>query len=221
MSVLDLICGLIAPHLCVGCRFEGTLLCPECRVKLISTESACYSCRKPTENYQSCDECFQKTGLRAVHTATTYDNLAKELIWRLKFTGAIAAAAVMAESMTSRYTPPRGTIVVPIPTATGRARQRGYDQAVELAKAYAVQSNAKYLHCLRRLGQKRQRGADRDDRKQQLLGMYRVVKANQLVNARLLLLDDVSTTGATLEAATTILLESGAQSVEAIVFAKA
>lgn len=221
MSVLDAICGLIAPHLCVGCRREGTLLCPECRVGLIPPESTCFNCKTPTENYKSCDDCFRGTGLRAVYTVTSYDDIAKELVWRLKFTGARAAATVMAQAMAATYAPPCGTVVVPVPTATGRVRQRGYDQAVVLAKAYAEFTKKDYQHCLRRLGQKRQRGADRDDRKRQLKGMYRLVNNKKLLNARILLIDDVSTTGATLEAAATILLESGAQSVEAIVFAKA
>ena len=221
MSVLDRICGFIVPHLCVGCSYEGTLLCSACRLKLLSVDSGCFSCQKSTKNQLSCSDCIIKTGLLAVHTATTYDDIAKELVWRLKFTGARQAATVMVKVMAQCYAPPRNTYVVPIPTATGRARQRGYDQAVLLAMNYAQQTGASYLHCLRRLGQKQQRGAGRNERKQQLEGVYRLVKAKQLVGSKVLLIDDVTTTGATLEAAAKILLTAGAKNVQAVVFAKA
>jgi predicted amidophosphoribosyltransferase len=77
-----------------------------------------------------------------------------------------------------------------------------------------------YLDCLIRSGQTEQIGADRGRRLEQLNGAFRVNKAN-LQGRRLLLIDDVITTGATLEAAAATLAAAGAGTVEALVFCAA
>ena len=107
------------------------------------------------------------------------------------------------------------------PTATSRVRQRGYDQAKLLARALARQAGLPYLDCLARVGQTHQVGATREQRLRQLQAAFRVRRPNAVRSAYLLLVDDVSTTGATLELAATILKSAGARRVDAIVFAQA
>ena len=221
MSILDIIVSLVAPHECIGCHAEGALLCIDCCKKIPDTTSCCFLCMQPTKSFQTCITCSQKTLLQTVWRTTSYKGIAKELIWRLKFTGARNVADQIAFCMAGQHSPQPGILIVPIPTATSRVRQRGYDQAGLLAKAYAKQTGTTFLPCLARLGQQHQRGASRSERQHQLTNAYRVTKPFRLQGANIIILDDVATTGATLQAAAAVLMNAGAANIEAIVFAQA
>ncbi|MDL2341577.1 MAG: phosphoribosyltransferase family protein [Patescibacteria group bacterium] len=127
----------------------------------------------------------------------------------------------MAQAFAALYQPPATTIVVPLPTATSRVRQRGYDQAALLARNYSKLTGLSCLPCLARVGQQHQRGASRQQRLEQLQRAYRVKRRFSLAGASVLLVDDVTTTGASLRAAADTLLRAGATQVSAIVFAQA
>ena len=183
--------------------------------------SVCFRCLRPTLAAQTCSVCFAQTGVSAVWRVCVYVGAGKELIWRLKFTGAQSAAALIAGCFINLYKPAPEALIVPLPTATGRVRQRGYDQAALVARAYANMSNCRYAPCLARSGQQHQRGNNRAIRLKQLDGAYRVRRGINVRGASILLVDDVATTGASLQAAAQTLLAAGAAKVEAIVFAQA
>ena len=221
MNWLDTLIGSLAPHSCVGCRKEGSLLCGACQQNLPSAAECCFKCLQPITDYRTCLTCYKASGLQTVWRVTPYDAVAKELIWRLKFTGARQAAQAMAQSMATLHRPAHHTYIIPIPTATSRVRQRGYDQATLLAKNYAHLTGQPLSNCLARLGQQHQRGANRQARLQQLDTAYRLKRNAKIQGANILLIDDVATTGASLQAAARVLYRAGAASVNAIVFAQA
>jgi len=152
--------------------------------------------------------------------ATEYDATGKKLVSALKFSGVQAAAEPMAILLAALL--PSGTdVVVPVPTATSRARLRGYDQAVLLAKQLARQAGADYLPCLLRRGQHRQVGASRGQRLTQMQDSFMLRRMDRLAGRHVILVDDVLTTGATLEAAAALIKKAGAKRVGAVVFARA
>jgi ComF family protein len=159
--------------------------------------------------------------LDGVTASTLYKGVAKQLIWKLKSNGAQSAAKVMAKRMAKivQYNP--DAILVSVPTATSRVRQRGYDQSYLLARALARQAGLPWLKCLVRMGQAHQVGSSRAQRKQQLKDAFRVTQKRFIKDAHLILVDDVVTTGSTLEAAAKILKQNGAVRVDAITFAYA
>lgn len=205
MSIIDKIIGAVVPHDCLGCGVEGGLLCPDCIAKLpgVAPRSA------------------PDTDLRIIQAVTPYKGLAKDLLWKLKSGGAQAAATVMARQMLTLLTPDKNLLVVPVPTATSRVRQRGYDQAKLLARELAKQARLPYADCLARMGQSHQVGANREQRRQQLGEAFWVRHRRLVWRARILLIDDVTTTGATLETAARALKAAGAADIQAIVFARA
>lgn len=218
MAVLDWLIGCLTPHECLGCGREGALLCALCSDLLPEIPNRCYRCRKVTKDSQTCQKCRKASRLAAVYVCTEYEGVAKDLIGRLKFSGAQAAARSIAQALAPLLT--THTVIVPVPTATSRVRRRGYDQAKLIAKRLARQTGLEYRDCLARLGQAHQVGASRQQRLKQLSGAYRIkrpLKANQTV----LLVDDVLTTGATLEGAAATLKSAGIKRIEAIVFAQA
>jgi ComF family protein len=110
-------------------------------------------------------------------------------------------------------------VLVPVPTATSRVRARGYDQSKLLARAVARRQSLPVLNCLARHGQTHQVGATRQQRLSQLSTAFRVIRPARLAGRHVILVDDVTTTGATLELAAQKLLAAGARRVDAVTFA--
>jgi len=225
MSLTDKLISVVAPHDCLGCGYEGRLVCAGCATGLKKVPERCYRCHEFSLRASTCENCRRSGALRRVHVGMAYEGLAKELIWQLKFHGAQAAAEVMARRMAPLLfdmcasSTGEAAVLVPVPTATGRARSRGYDQAKLLARELSRQAGLSYADCLRRSGQTHQVGASRERRLEQLRTAFRV-KISRLRPA-IILIDDVLTTGATLEAAAAALRRAGVFSVDAAVFAQA
>lgn len=220
MSIIDTVLNLVAPHLCLDCKAEGSLLCSTCTIGLVSPQQECYFCRQPSLDSVTCDSCFKRAGLRQVVVATLYSDHARQLVRGLKFNGTQAAARVMAGIIPSLQIPKADLLIVPVPTATSRVRGRGYDQAELLGRALARRQAHIYLACLRRYGQSHQVGANRTDRLNQLAEAFVVARPERIRARQVLLVDDVITTGATFEAAALVLHAAGAAGVSAVAFAR-
>lgn len=219
MSIFDLLVGVIAPHECLGCGAEGAIACKDCLNTIPIAARQCYKCLTPSENGFTCEKCLPSAPLAQVQSVTVYAGLAKDLLWSLKANNAQAAAKPMAKAMLQLTD--TDVILVPVPTATSRVRQRGYDQAVLLARELARQIQNPLVKALARTGHTHQVGAPRSQRLSQLAGAYYIRSTKPVQNKHVLLIDDVMTTGATLEAAAKALLQAGAQRVDALTFARA
>ncbi|HVX57253.1 MAG TPA: ComF family protein [Candidatus Saccharimonadales bacterium] len=223
MSLIDHLLTVLAPYECLGCGAEGPLLCADCLRALPPLPERCYRCRAPSPSAPTCAACATDSLLDKVIIGTAYAGIAKELIARLKFTGARAAARSMALRLAPLLVPSadHGALLVSVPTAASRVRRRGYDQAALLARELSRRTRLPYLACLARSGHTRQLGASREQRLSQLAGAFRVTRPASVKGAHVVLIDDVLTTGATLEAAASVLRAHGAGRISAAVFAQA
>lgn len=222
MPLLDNLLSLIAPHACLQCGREGDLVCGWCRLEaFVPVPSRCYRCKRLSDNSATCLSCRRRAPLRHVWIATGYGGIAKDLLHAFKFERARAALQIIG-SVSTEALPymPRDTLVIPIPTATNRVRQRGYDQAVLLARYIARQTGLSYAQPLVRLTKSRQVGADRRHRLTQLERAFYLPNPEKTQKQDILLVDDVITTGATLETVARLLKQSGAKSVSALLFAQ-
>jgi len=113
-------------------------------------------------------------------------------------------------------------VVAPVPLHPRRLVERGYNQSALLAAPVAKDLSARFLpRCLSRpRDTEPQAGLDRSARLENLAGAFEVRRPGDVRGARILLVDDVRTTGATLHAAGTALLEAGARDVRTIVVAE-
>ncbi len=221
MSFLDQLIGTIAPHACLNCQAEGKLLCQQCVQKLQFIPSRCYRCHKLTDESRTCNTCRKMSRLFRLQVGTIYEGLAKSLVWQLKYAGAQAAAKEIADFLAIRTKVIDSCLIVPVPTASSRVRRRGYDQAKLIGRKLAKKHGLPYLDCLARSGQTHQIGSRREKRLKQLSSAYRIKVGQTIQNTHIILIDDVVTTGASLEAAARYLRNAGAEQVEAIVFAQA
>lgn len=221
MSIIDYFIGRLAPYDCLGCGLEGYLICSACLAKMPSASERCYRCYVPSPGSATCVTCLTPDCPEIVRVFTPYEGIAKDILWKLKSGGAQAAAREMASLLLPLVPIRPDLLVVHLPTATSRVRQRGYDQARLLARSLAKQARLPYANVLARSGQAHQVGASRAQRLAQLTDAFRVTGAWRVHGAHILLVDDVLTTGASFEAATRALKAAGALRVDAIAFARA
>lgn len=220
--IIEHIISFLAPHVCISCHTEGSLLCKSCTIALPNSRPICYRCGVLAASDGVCAACRSKTPLTSVTARTAYAGTAKDLLWKLKFDRAAAAALPIAQACLTTA-PPVGatTVITYVPTATSRVRQRGYDQSRCIARHVAKCLQKPMYPLLGRTSGVRQVGTDADTRRRQLAHAFRARSRHVIQNAHILLIDDVITTGSSLEAAARVLLEAGAARVDALAFAQA
>lgn len=229
MSLIETAIGWLAPPQCISCGEEGCALCEICcESEIIPFGSRCWRCAKLSDRSRTCGSCRQNGTPRYVWITTDYEGTAKKLVSIYKF-GHLRAAAepiadLMAETFLSNNSDERikkyRYLVVPVPTATSRIRQRSFGHAELLAHMLAGRLELEGASVLGRLGQQRQVGKRRANRLAQTKDNYFVRQPQKLAGRNILLVDDVVTTGATLQAVTSALRQAGARHVDALVFAK-
>jgi ComF family protein len=148
-----------------------------------------------------------------------YEGVARDLVAALKFRAAVPLAGTMAAHVAATLPPALGEVeaLVPVPPHRGRRRRRGFDPAGVLAAALARRLDVPLQPCLRRGGGRRQVGASRTQRRDPA---RLAVRPSGPVPRHALLVDDVYTTGATLDACARVLRGEGCQAVVAIAYAR-
>jgi predicted amidophosphoribosyltransferase len=189
---------LVAPSVCPGCdlsRAEGSpLLCPACGALLVPLRR-----------------------LRRVHTALAYEGKGAELVRRFKFEGRRDARIALLGPLVRRVGELRFDGIVPVPRHPRRVRELGADPVYELARRTGTPL---WSRALRRTRATRpQTGLGPAERRQNVRGSF-AARPGSLRGQTALLLDDVTTTGATLSAAAAALrAEGGARRVVRVALA--
>ncbi len=117
---------------------------------------------------------------------------------------------------------PTVDLVVPVPLHPRRARQRGYNQARLLAKVVARAANVPLREMLRRVRDTgSQKGRTREERFAELAGSFRATGSRRVEGRRILLVDDVVTTGATVQNCAAALRSAGASEISVVSLARA
>jgi predicted amidophosphoribosyltransferase len=216
----------LAPPACLACRAPlaaaGAQLCAGCRRALPwLPEPRCGRCGLPSP-------CARRGACPAAAAAfarawapLAHDGPAKALVAALKFHGALPVARLMAAQIAASA--PRellaGAVLVPVPLHPARRRSRGFDQAHAIAAALAARTDLPLHPCLRRAGRPtRQLGAGRAAR--EAAAADQRLSARGTLPAHALLVDDVHTTGATLDACARALRAAGSRRVEAVAYAR-
>ncbi len=221
MRIVEKVLARVAPHSCLICKDEGSVLCDSCADGHLQTfGERCAGCNKLNPGSKTCDSCRSVDLPTHIYTAVVYNNVASKLIYKYKFDHQRQSADVMVRLMAELVQNTNDYIVVPVPTATKRVRERGFDNSKFLARKLASKHDWQYRDAINRIGQKSQVGAGRNERLIQSKTEYYLRNLHYIRGKKFLLVDDVMTTGGTLIACTKTLRSAGARNVDAVVFAK-
>ncbi len=207
----------MAPLECMGCSSEEGVLCTMCLNTLPLVPSRCYRCQAATNNFEVCGSCRKYTKLGHVWVATVYEGLIKEVIHAYKYERVLSAHKQLSMMLVDALPLVSDMIVVSVPTATSRVRQRGYDHTLLIAKDVAFQKNLIRKRPMVRFSQSRQVGSSRKARFEQLSNSFFVTRPQDIIGKKVLIIDDVITTGATVETIAALLKSTGAKEVNALV----
>jgi len=221
MLARDLI-DLLVPPTCLVCRAAGRTLCAGCRRALPwLVGPCCLRCGMPAPCGRSCPAATH--AFTAAWAPFAHEGPARTLVARLKFQRATAATGVLAAAMAA--TVPTGLLdgvtLVPVPANPDHRRVRGIDHARLLARALGRRTGTPVASraLRRRADAARQLGADRRTRLS--AGRIDVLACGVAPALRIVLVDDVHTTGATLDACARALLAAGADEVSAVTAVRA
>ncbi len=218
---------LLWPTRCVNCDMPGELLCDECRAAMpwIDQRWACPVCGAPF-GWLTCTACEGDWEARATICALTFGDISAQMALYLKDQHELRLAGVNAAAMAcaldeatswealdgrARFDPDAVDAVCFVPATAKAYRRRGYDHMELTARALSRTMGIQLADVLVRHDARDQRDLGRIDRAANLAGTVEVM--DDVSGLRLLLVDDVVTTGASMRESTRALLARGAEDV--------
>jgi len=204
--LLNWISDLLWPLSCMGCRCPGVRICRTCLDSLPPTP--------PPDHIGD---------VPLVMAGTMQNPLLERAVWYLKYRNAQDLADPLGDLMAAAIGRAgiHADIVVPIPLHPSRLRRRGYNQAALLAMRIGAVSGLPCMDALTRIKKTASQVQTRA-RQKRIVNMTNAFTADRSVveGTDVLLVDDVATTGATLEAAVVALRDAGASNIKAAVIAR-
>ena len=216
---------LLFPRWCLGCGREGTYLCPACREQLAPvTAPFCGVCGRPRHGAGPCDNCADRElatdGIRAPFL---FGGLVRRAVHELKYRNLRGLAPVLAGFLDDyvRANGIEGDVLVPVPLHPRRLRQRGYNQSELLARELGKLAGMPVLSgtlVRTRHTAPLARTATVEERRERVRDVF-AAGGGQAAGKSVILVDDVSTSGATLSAAAAALKAAGAARVTGLAVA--
>lgn len=200
--------GAAAALLCDACDADlprlGAQLCPRCALES-PAGALCGRCLAQPPHYD------------ATVAALAYAFPADALVQALKFRGELALSSLLGKLLADRIAPATVERVIPVPLSPARLRERGYNQAVEIAR-HVLRGKLDVETCVRTRDAPPQMGLPFDERRRNVRGAFECTRS--LVGECVAVVDDVMTTGATLDEVAKALKSAGARRVENWVVAR-
>jgi len=218
---------LFFPARCVNCHQAGILFCRECQRKVeFVLPPLCPLCGSPSSGDQLCCQCQQAApAIDGIRSVAFFEGPLRQAVHAFKYRGLRSLAAPLASLMVvyCRRHPLPADVIVPVPLHRSRLRERGYNQATLLAQALGAEIGLPVRKdwLVRTRVTPPQVGLDVSERKMNVAGAFHCRDGDAVAGCRGLLIDDVCTTGATLESCSLALRQAGARSVWAFTLARA
>lgn len=229
-NIKDFILDIIFPKKCLNCGKEGTFCCEDC-FSLISINPFEYClCENPQKlpNTGKCFHCEKKT-LNGLYSATDFQQkIVKRLIHNLKYHQQIKelsyplSALILTHLYFVAKVFPIDSLLIPVPLFTKRKRRRGFNQAEEIGKIISEKINIQITteNLIRIKNTKQQVGLSKNEREKNIKDAFAVKDKKEIENKIIILIDDVYTTGATMEECAKTLKKAGAKQVWGLTVAR-
>lgn len=225
MSLLD----IFFPAKCFGCGYLGVYICPLCEKRLRPIEKqACLYCNKPSFYGLTHPECQRHEGIDGYISLFHYDNLLKKIIKGIKYSFVTAARndlfyliAKHGQEHLIYYKKRPELLIQPIPLSREKVQSRGFNQAKMIAGTFSLLTNIKQVEMIRRHKNTEIQAKikNKQKRRENVQGAFSLIgkRANK---EKILLVDDVVTSGATVKEASKTLKKGGAEKVYVFSVAK-
>lgn len=221
-AVLD----FVLPQSCLCCGLSGEALCASCRERWPRVAPPyCSVCGLPQVDTRACPDCAkQDFTLNSLRSVFIFDGQARACILQFKYHNLRTLARPLAEALSAYMSahPLPVDILVPVPLHPRKIRQRGYNQsallAAELSKMSGLPAVGDILH--KHLNTPAQASLARAGERRQNVRDAFGVRGSLSARSNVLLVDDIATTGATLNACARALKEAGAASVWGLTLAR-
>lgn len=208
-SIKKIILNLLFPIKCIGCKKDGEILCDMCLTQIQNAE-------RETE--------------REILAVFDYRNdLIKKAIWELKYhhkkyigerLGEILYESLIEEISSLRnFSLGEKIIIIPVPVSNKKQQKRGYNQSFSIALGFLKRDNYKNFQIENNLVSRikdnipQARLSNRKDRLQNIKGAFEIKDKNTIKNRIVVIIDDVTTTGGTINEIIKLSKEKGAKKV--------
>jgi ComF family protein len=213
----------IFPRHCLVCKEEGAWLCPICQKKLKTVKASfCPFCLKLTTDYKTCPSCRKKYHLNGLISIYYFEPTIKRVIYQYKYRRSKDIANFLIKisiEKLKKSLPQDIDMTIPIPLHILSKSKRGFNQSEIFTKELAKKFNLKYSNKILSKTKltRTQSKLSREERENNVKGSFRSRTVN---NHNILLVDDVFTTGSTMDEAAKTLKKSGAKQVWGLTIAK-
>jgi ComF family protein len=235
-SAAEVVIDLLYPPHCAVCSAPtsgGEHLCAGCRKKArVITRPFCEVCSEPflgqIDGVFICSECReQQFRFQCAVSGHLSRDVVRDLVHQFKYKKRIYLRHALADWLAgtlndSRLQNPPCDRLVPVPLHSTRQRERGFNQALLLAEELEKSSGIPIADCLKRIRYtESQTHFDRNARMENLRGAFKMRQHSEVRHLHLLLIDDILTTGSTVDECARVLLDAGAASVRVATVARA
>ncbi|MFC2007623.1 ComF family protein [Chloroflexota bacterium] len=217
---------ILFPKYCVGCGKEGGFVCPSCCQSLSRiTPPVCPKCGKPQTDELLCHDCTDwQASIDGIRSPLAFEGAIRQAIHQLKYRNLRALTSPLAVLLEDYLmaNPLPAEVLVPVPLHPRRLRERGYNQSGHLARELGkLIKTAVVDDCLvrQRHTSPQATTSNVEERRSNISDAF-TCNDHRLQGKQVLLIDDVATSGATLDACAAAVKASGAASVWGLVMAR-
>ena len=220
--MLEALLSPIAPHHCSRCGKNGTVLCLNCKNYITEyPDSTCIVCHAPSSILNICS--FHTLPYGRAWCVAERSGVVQKLIDELKFERKREAFRVLAELLNEKLPElPQETCLVPIPTAPRNIRRRGYDHMLIIVRELAKLRDLETAPLLVRKNNTTQHFAPNAKARREQAKKFFEVSQKHIIKSQVnyVIVDDIFTSGATLQEAAVCLRQAGADLVSIAVIAR-
>ncbi len=233
-NMLNYVLDLVFPKHCVGCNKEGSYLCSSCQGQIMQKELICPRCKTKTFGGATHSLCYKPYTLDGLWSYGAFEGVLRRSIQKLKYKWITEHSDLLIDQVVyylastsplflEQIKEDRGVgwVVVPVPLHWQRQNWRGFNQSALIAKKLAESLGLPYQELLKRSkNTQSQTHFDADQRRQNMKNAFEFQSKAYLLPPNVLLIDDVWTTGSTMQECCYVLKQAGVQTVWALTIAR-